>query len=61
MIEQIKQSGYSYTPVYGGFIENIGTDNEQNVYERSFVIYNNKKGGENGDIRNLLEFGKQLI
>lgn len=60
MIEQIKQSGYSYTPVYGGFIENIGTDNEQNVYERSFVIYNNKKGGENGDVRNLLEFGKQL-
>ena len=43
MIAIIKNSGYSYTPVYGGFIENLGTDKETNVYERSFVIYNHDK------------------
>lgn len=60
IISQIKQSGYSYTPVYGGFIENIGTENEENVYERSFVIYNEKRGGESGNITKLIEFGKDL-
>ena len=60
MIFIIKRSGYSYTPVYGGFIENLGSDNEANVYERSFVIYNHDKNGNIGDFRNLYNLGIQL-
>ncbi len=59
-ISLIKKSGFSYTPVYGGFIENQGTENEQNVYERSFIIYNNKKGGETPDFKELYNFGIDL-
>lgn len=60
MISQIKSSGYSYTPVYGGFIENAGTEDEESVYERSFVIYNKKRDGSEGDMRQLVEFGQAL-
>ena len=59
-ISLIKASGFSYTPVYGGFIENKGTDDEQNVYERSFIIYNNKKSGEVPDFKELYDFGIEL-
>lgn len=59
-ISLIKQSGFSYTPVYGGFIENQGTENEQNVYERSFIVYNNKRGGMSGDFNELYNFGIEL-
>lgn len=60
IIQQIKSSGYSYTPVYGGFIEDMGTENEQHVYERSFLIYNRKKNGEKGDMEELVRFGQKL-
>jgi hypothetical protein len=60
MISQIKASGYSYTPVYGGFIENIGTEDEENVYERSFVVYNKKRDGSEGDMNDLVKFGQAL-
>jgi hypothetical protein len=60
MISIIKSSGYSYTPVYGGFIENKDTPQEENVYERSFVIYNRNKKGESGDFRDLYIFGIEL-
>lgn len=60
MIQQIKHSGYSYTPVYGGFIENAGTEDEENVYERSFVIYNKRRDGSEGDIKKLIDFGQAL-
>ena len=60
IIAIIKNSGYSYTPVYGGFIENLGTDKETNVYERSFVIYNHDKNGNVGDFKQLYGLGIQL-
>ena len=60
IISLIKNSGYSYTPVYGGFIENKGTSDEQNVYERSFVIYNHDKNGNVGDMNKLVDFGLQM-
>lgn len=56
IIELIKDSGFSYTPVYGGFIENKGTPQEENVYERSFVIYPFDKSGELQDFAELKEF-----
>lgn len=60
MISQIKSSGYSYTPVYGGFIENAGTKDEESVYERSFVVYNKRRDGSEGDMKKLIDFGQAL-
>lgn len=60
LIGLIKSSGYSYTPVYGGFIENKGTEHEENVYERSFIIYNHYKDGTVGDFNDLKQFAVEL-
>lgn len=43
--QSIKESGFSYKMVQGGFVENAGTDNEKEVIETSFVVYNYKKDG----------------
>lgn len=60
MIKNIKRLGFSYTPVYGGYIENKGLDNEKEVYERSFVIYNRNKEGQTLNINDLFNFGVEL-
>lgn len=60
MISLIKKSNYSYIPVYGGFIENIGTEEEEQVYERSFIVFNYNKKGEVGNLDDLKEFGIEL-
>lgn len=60
IIDLIKKSNYSYTPTYGGFIENQGTPQEENVYERSFIIYNHNKKGDEGDMKDLVAFGQDL-
>lgn len=59
-IKAIKASGFSYTPAYGGFIENLGTEEEENVYERTFIIYNSKKGGGESDFNELYNLGIEL-
>lgn len=56
-VKDLKATGYSYTPVYGGFIENFGTDNAENVYERSFMVYANRKGQADVDLKGLYDFG----
>ena len=60
IIPLIKQSGFSYTPVYGGFIENKGKPGQETVYERSFVIYSQNRDGENMDFKKLYDFGIAL-
>jgi hypothetical protein len=60
MIDDIKKSGFSYTPTYGGFIENLGSDNETTVYERSFIIYNKDKNGKNCNFNDLYKLGLEL-
>lgn len=60
IINDIKQSGFSYTPTYGGFKENLGTDQETDVYERSFIIYNKDKRGNNRDFNDLYNFGMEM-
>ena len=60
MVNDIKQSGFSYTPTYGGFIENVGSDNETNVYERSFIVYNKDKRGNNLNFGDLYKFGLEM-
>lgn len=44
--EMLKKTKFSFKQVYGGFIENKGTNNEKEVYEKSFIIYNFKQNGE---------------
>ena len=44
--EMLKKAKFSFKQVYGGFIENKGTNNEKEVYEKSFIIYNFKQNGE---------------
>lgn len=60
LIGILKASDWSYTPTYGGFIENYGTDNEQNVYERSFVVYNHYRDGSVGDFNKLYQFAVDM-
>lgn len=60
MIKHIKDCGFSYTPVFGGFVENQGEDNEEVVYERSFIIYPYDRQGKLRDFSELREFGIEL-
>ena len=57
----MKQTDFSYTPVYGGFIENKGKENEENVYKRSFVVYNHHKDGSVGDFGELRQFALDMV
>lgn len=60
MISIIKKTDYSYMPVYGGFIENIDTEYEEHVYERSFIIFNKDKKGNEVGLDKLFDLGIEL-
>ena len=60
-VDILKQTDFSYTPVYGGFIKNKGKENEENVYERSFVVYNHHKDGSVGDFGELRQFALDMV
>ena len=47
-------------PVYGGFIENKGKENETVVYEKSFMIFNYDKKGNPNKLDDLFNFGVEL-
>jgi hypothetical protein len=50
----IKKSGYSYIPVWGGYIENAGTDDAMEVKEASFVVFPFRRTrGADGDLQGL--------
>ena len=54
LLQDIKSAGYSYSPVYGGY---HGTDDVQDSYEPSYVVYNYKRGDDNpGDFYELEQF-----
>ena len=59
-ISILKSSNFSYTPVYGGFIENFGTDKADNVYERSFMVYAHDKEGKQVELGKLYSFGVEM-
>lgn len=60
IVNRLKQSGFSYTPVFGGFIENKGDDNEEIVYEKSFMIYPYDRSGKLHDFNELKDFALNL-
>ncbi len=59
----IDKSGYSYIPVWGGFIEtDVETGEQKEVKERSFVILNFERGSTNSfpDSEGLKKLGRVL-
>lgn len=52
----INKEGWSYKLVRGGFIENKGTDEEREVTEDSFVVFNFKKANKQSDMDALKDF-----
>lgn len=59
----IDKSGYSYIPVWGGFIETDSNTGEQKeVKERSFVVLNFKRGTNEpvGNTDGIMKLGKLL-
>ena len=56
LYDSIIENGFSFTPSYGGFIENQGTDDEETVYEKSFIIYPFDRNGKPVDFKRLYDF-----
>ncbi len=59
----VVSKGYSFIPVYGGFIENKDTDTEREVREPALIIPNHKVGStkEYDDDKGLYNLGLELI
>lgn len=55
LVKDIQNNGFSYTLCYGAFIENPDEENEENVYEKSVIVYATKRdGSDDGDaLRNF--------
>ena len=53
----IRAAGYSYSPVYGGY---HGTDDVQDIYEPSYVVYNYNLKGEPGNFNDLEQFAVNM-
>lgn len=54
---EIKNSGYSYSRVYGGYHGNNGVNDS---YEPSFIVYCKDRNGELIDFEDLFDFGVKL-
>lgn len=56
LYSDINKAGFSFTPTYGGFIENQGEPEEEQVYEKSFMVYPFTKEGKPIDFGVLTQF-----
>ncbi len=59
LLKDIQVAGFTYTPCYGGFIENKGSDNGDVVYEQGFIVYANKRDGS-ADFGLLAQLGLDM-
>lgn len=57
----VKDEGFSFIPVKGGFIENKGEENESSVYEDSLIIFPIGRNNEKRTDKELFDFGLDLI
>lgn len=57
LISDLKNSGYSYLPTYGGY---RGKDGVEDSYEPSFVVFNYTTNGEKQDFNKLRQFAMYL-
>ena len=51
---KLSHAGLHVTPVNGHYIENLGTEAQANVKEKSFFVVNPKKGDDNGELEGIL-------
>ena len=58
---EIKDSGYAYSPVNGGYHYKNAPDNSNDSYEISYIVYNHKRSGieDYGDFEDLFKLGLQ--
>lgn len=56
LLSDVQKLGYSYTLAYGGFIENQNSDKEENVYERSIIVYAEKRDGSAATPKERFDF-----
>jgi len=56
----IHKAGYTFTPVYGGSLEEIDGKKVSVPGETSMIVYNSGKDGKALDINKIFEFGKAL-
>jgi hypothetical protein len=55
-----KEAGFGFIPVYGGFIENKGTPDAQDVFEKSLMVFPFSNRGENLPFNNLANWAKKM-
>lgn len=60
LIKDLKESGYSYVPVYGGYHDKNDRTSLTDSYEVSFVVYNIRRDKENVDFDYLFDFAIEL-
>lgn len=60
LLKKLKDSKYSYTPVYGGY---KGSDGVSDNFEPSYIVYAHTKGDSNTplDFDKLYKFGIELV
>lgn len=56
----IRSTGYSFIPVWGGFIENVNTPEAKTVREQAYIVFNYKKRDLQPDSEELKQIGKTL-
>ena len=57
LLQDIKNAGYTYTPVYGGY---HGSDDVQDSYEPSYVVYCYDRNGQLRDFQELKAFALKM-
>jgi len=59
----IKSNNYSFIPVYGGFIENLGTPQQKEVREPALLVPNHEIASvkPKNDINKLKQIGLELV
>lgn len=58
--KEVANSGYSFIPVFGGYVENLETPDAVDVVEKGLLITNNNTKDVDGDFQKLLILGKRL-
>ena len=57
----ISSAGWTFTPIYGGFVEtNKETGEKKNVVERSFLIYNSNRKNKDLSFEDLKKFAIEM-
>lgn len=60
LINDLRESGYSYVPVYGGYHDKNDRTSLTDSYEVSFVVYNIRRDRKNVDFEYLFDFAIEL-